>query len=83
MYHCLEHYFKCTSNNTCIPDMKKCDGTKDCRNGEDELDCGKNFAKLLCHASTKDAQVSKGMTLCVCVCVCVCARARVRAWVGG
>ncbi|XP_070183011.1 low-density lipoprotein receptor-related protein 1-like [Littorina saxatilis] len=38
-YHCLDHYFKCTSDNKCIPDMKKCDGTNDCTGHEDESAC--------------------------------------------
>ncbi|KAL8579462.1 hypothetical protein ACOMHN_026827 [Nucella lapillus] len=38
-YHCLEHYFKCPSDNKCIPEMKKCDRTQDCSGNEDENAC--------------------------------------------
>ncbi|XP_076445601.1 prolow-density lipoprotein receptor-related protein 1-like [Babylonia areolata] len=39
-YHCLEHYFKCPSENKCIPEMKKCDRHQDCSGNEDEKHCG-------------------------------------------
>lgn len=35
--------FKCRSDNRCIPAAWRCDGGKDCSQGEDEEECRKHF----------------------------------------
>ena len=39
---CSSNQFFCTSTNTCISKILRCDGTKNCPNGEDEADCKKS-----------------------------------------
>ena len=35
---CSPGMAKCSSNNKCILDQKICDGNRDCREGEDEIE---------------------------------------------
>lgn len=37
---CLDEEFEC-SDSTCIDLSRKCDGVRDCSDGEDEDNCGK------------------------------------------
>ena len=38
---CLVGEFRCKDSPQCIPKSKRCDGYKDCKNGEDEpTSCG-------------------------------------------
>lgn len=42
----METHFKCSGNGTkqafCINNVLRCNGLRDCPNGEDELNCPKN-----------------------------------------
>lgn len=38
----LDTEFQCKSDNRCIPKSWRCDGGKDCSQGEDEENCGKD-----------------------------------------
>ncbi|XP_014781924.1 atrial natriuretic peptide-converting enzyme [Octopus bimaculoides] len=42
---CGENWYTCKYNNTCYPYTEKCDGIKNCPNGEDENGCGSNKPK--------------------------------------
>lgn len=39
---CHINEFRCTEGK-CIPQSKKCDNSRDCSDGSDEHDCGKDF----------------------------------------
>jgi hypothetical protein len=38
---CSQNEFICLQSSTCISLKMRCDGKKDCENGEDEMLCGK------------------------------------------
>ena len=40
---CAQHEFACYSGQTCIPAFAQCDGTSDCLDGRDELNCDNNI----------------------------------------
>ncbi|GAB1606841.1 MAM and LDL-receptor class A domain-containing protein 2-like [Argonauta hians] len=43
---CPEDWLSCKDNYTCFPYTARCDGTPNCHNGEDELNCaGQNYTK--------------------------------------
>ncbi len=57
MRTCRVNEFSCGAGSTqCIPNFWKCDGEKDCDNGEDEVNCGKwtciNWEGILAHMSS-------------------------------
>ena len=37
---CSSGQFLCSGSGACIPVTQRCDGRRDCSNGEDEMDCG-------------------------------------------
>lgn len=46
---CSFDSFGCYISNTCVPMSSKCDGVTDCRDGEDEMDCGCEDEKFGCY----------------------------------
>lgn len=43
---CNDDEFKC-DEHVCLPNSKRCDKVRDCRDGSDERDCRKYFSILL------------------------------------
>ena len=51
---CTVGQFQCESNNPrCIEEWRKCDRVKDCRDGEDERDCGCRDFEFQCRSDLK------------------------------
>lgn len=44
---CHVNEFRCTEGK-CIPQSKKCDNSRDCSDGSDEHDCGKDIQFFFC-----------------------------------
>ena len=40
-FTCQKEEFKCKSRQDCVPTRWVCDGNKDCSDGSDEFNCGK------------------------------------------
>lgn len=47
---CLSNEFKC-NDGLCLHLTKLCDGQKDCSEGSDEANCGKDHLQLMCRLS--------------------------------
>ncbi|XP_031635070.1 basement membrane-specific heparan sulfate proteoglycan core protein isoform X6 [Contarinia nasturtii] len=48
---CRDDEFKCGDEDVCLPNTKKCDRVRDCRDGSDEIDCSCRPGQWQCHTS--------------------------------
>ncbi|ETN69725.1 Low-density lipoprotein receptor domain class A [Necator americanus] len=53
---CSSSEFRCESTNSCVPDVVRCDGWKDCHDGSDEASSFHFHAKLRVDITEEDEQ---------------------------
>lgn len=60
-YHCASGSYKChgVHNQMCVPQKQVCDGIRHCKEGDDELYCGKEKLHMILHASPNKSTYEK------------------------